>query len=210
MKCPLCLNTSVDEYDAIADILYLECSECKAVFKQSENFPTLEEEKKRYLLHENDTDDKAYQAFVTPIVNSVLKSIPKFAVGLDFGAGTGPVAAKLLEEKGYNVYLYDPFFHPNKDILNNSYDFIICCEVIEHFHKPNDEFRLLRKLLKPGGSLFCMTHLIPQKSIFRDWYYKNDPTHVIFYSEESVKWIQSNFDFSKATIDGRLIVFETI
>ena len=210
MKCPLCLNTSVDEYDAIAGIFYSRCINCETVFKQPESFPTPEEEKERYLLHDNDTNNLGYQDFVTPIVNSVLKSIPKFAEGLDFGAGTGPVAAKILEEKGYKVYLYDPFFYPNKEVLSTTYDFIICCEVIEHFHKPNDEFRLLRKLLRPGGSLFCMTHLLPPKSAFRDWYYKNDPTHVIFYSEGSVEWIQSNFNFSKATIDGRLIVFETI
>ena len=74
-------------------------------------------------------------------------------------------------------------------------DFIICCEVIEHFHSPSSEFALLRKLLKPGGSLLCMTHLLPKKTAFRNWYYKNDPTHVIFYSEENIQWIKSNFNF---------------
>ena len=210
MKCPLCLNTSLDEYETIASILYLQCVDCESVFKRPEDFPTPVEEKNRYLEHNNDVDNAGFQAFVSPIVNSVFKSIPKFAVGLDFGAGTGPVAAKLLEEKGYKVHLYDPFFHPNKDVLNTTYDFIICCEVIEHFHTPTNEFRLLRKLLKSGGSLFCMTDFLPHQSAFKNWYYKNDQTHVIFYSEKSVKWIQSNLGFSKVVIEDRLIVFETI
>jgi len=209
MKCPLCLNTSLDEYDAIAGIFYLQCIKCGSVFKRPEYFPTLAEERARYLLHENNPDNAGYQAFVMPLVNSVLKSVPNLAVGLDFGAGTGPVAAKILEKKGYKLTLYDPFFHPNKDALNTTYDFIICCEVIEHFHRPHEEFQLLRKLLKPGGTLFCMTYLLPNKSVFKDWYYKNDPTHVIFYAERSIKWIQSSFNFSEVKIDGRLIIFET-
>ena len=209
MNCPLCLNTSVDEFDNIAGIIFLQCVNCKSVFKHFENYPTPKAEKERYLEHNNDTSNKGYQTFVQPIVKSILKSKQNSAVGLDFGAGTGPVIAELLQAKGYNINLYDPFFYPNKGVLNNTYDFIICCEVMEHFHTPNNEFGLLRKLLKPGGTLFCMTHLLPKKIDFRRWYYKNDPTHVIFYSEENIKWIKSNFNFSEATIEDRLIVFET-
>ena len=209
MQCPLCLNTSLNEFDTIAGIIYLQCVSCKSVFKHFENYPSLEEEKERYLLHDNDITNVGYQAFVQPIVQHILKSKPNSAIGLDFGAGTGPVISEILKAEGYNISLYDPFFYPEKEVLNNTYDFIICCEVIEHFHSPNSEFGLLRKLLKPGGSLFCMTHLLPEKEDFRNWYYKNDPTHVIFYSEENIQWIKSNFYFSEVKIEDRLIVFET-
>jgi SAM-dependent methyltransferase len=209
MQCPLCLNTSLNEFDTIAGIIYLQCDNCKSVFKHFENYPTLESEKERYLLHDNDIANEGYQAFVQPIVMYILKSKANSAIGLDFGAGTGPVIAEILKVEGYNISLYDPFFYPEKEVLNNTYDFIICCEVIEHFHSPNSEFYLLRKLLKPGGSVFCMTHLLPKKEDFRSWYYKNDPTHVIFYSEENIQWIKSNFNFSEVKIEDRLIVFET-
>jgi len=209
IKCPLCLNTSLNEFDNLEGIIYLQCVNCKSVFKHFENFPSLKAEKERYLLHNNDIASKGYQAFVQPIVQGILKSKPNSAVGLDFGAGTGPVIAEMLRGKGYNISLYDPFFHPEVAVLNITYDFIICCEVIEHFHAPNNEFALLRKLLKPGGSLFCMTHLLPEKESFRNWYYKNDPTHVIFYSAENIQWIKSNFNFSEVKIEDRLIVFET-
>ena len=209
MQCPLCLNTSINEFDTIAGIIYLKCVRCKSVFKHFENYPTRKAEKERYLLHNNDITSEGYQAFVKPIVHKILKTKPKAAIGLDFGAGTGPVIAEILKAEGYNIALYDPFFYPEKEVLTNRYDFIICCEVIEHFHAPNNEFKLLRKILKPGGSLFCMTHLLPITAEFRSWYYKNDPTHVIFYSEENIHWIKSNFNFSEVQIEDRLITFET-
>jgi hypothetical protein len=177
------------------------------VFKDLSHFPSREKEKERYSLHENDVEDKNYQRFVAPIVDSILDSQPKKAQGLDFGAGSGPVIAKLLRDKNYSINLYDPFFYPNTVVLTSTYDFIICCEVMEHFHNPLQEFELLQKLLLPGGSLYCMTELLPKKEIFESWYYKNDPTHVVFYSEKNLNWIHENLGFTNITIDGRLILF---
>jgi cyclopropane fatty-acyl-phospholipid synthase-like methyltransferase len=144
---------------------------------------------------------------VQPIVQAILKAQPKAAVGLDFGAGTGPVIAQMLKKEGYDISLYDPFFYREKEVLNSTYDFIICCEVIEHFHDPATEFALLKKLLKPGGRLFCMTHLLTKKEDFKNWYYKNDFTHVIFYTPKTLQWIQKKVGFKHLSIDNRLIRF---
>jgi SAM-dependent methyltransferase len=165
-----------------------------------------EAEKQRYEAHNNDVEDPRYQKFVAPIVAAVQAHYTNNSTGLDFGAGTGPVITKMLEDDGYQIALWDPFFHPNATVLETHYDFIVCCEVIEHFHKPDEEFKQLYKLLKPGGRLFCKTDLLPDTS-FKDWYYITDPTHVIFYSEGSLRWIQENFGFSEVQIDGRLITF---
>jgi 2-polyprenyl-3-methyl-5-hydroxy-6-metoxy-1,4-benzoquinol methylase len=165
------------------------------------------EEKDRYLTHNNDVNDPRYQNFVSPLFTTVNSDFPKTAKGLDFGAGTGPVIAKMLSEKGYSVALYDPFFHPNTEVLEKQYDFIVCCEVMEHFHNPNKEFKLLERLLAPKGKLYCMTDLVPKNIKFSDWYYKNDNTHVVFYSERNLQWIQRHFGFSKLEVNSRLIVF---
>lgn len=210
MLCPLCSSAHLNEFETVAGIIYLQCVICKSVLKHPSNYPSRDAEKKRYLLHNNDISDEGYKSFVQPIVQAILKAQPKAAVGLDFGAGTGPVIAQILKSEGYDISLYDPFFYRKKEVLNSTYDFIICCEVIEHFHNPATEFALLRKLLKPGGSLFCMTHLLTDKEDFKNWYYKNDPTHVIFYSKENIQWIKSNFLFSQVKIEDRLIVFETL
>mgnify|MGYP003664122103 FL=1 len=52
-----------------------------------------------------------------------------------------------------------------------------------------------------------MTDLFSTTTNFENWNYKNDKTHVVFYSETTLKWIQQTFNFSEVKIDGRLIVF---
>jgi SAM-dependent methyltransferase len=207
MPCPLCCNTHIKAYCKHDGVQFLSCPSCELVFKDLSHLPSLEKEKERYLLHENDVEDKNYQRFVAPIVSSILDSHPKKARGLDFGAGSGPVIAKLLRDKNYSINLYDPFFYPDTTVLASTYDFIVCCEVMEHFHNPSQEFELLQKLLLPGGKLYCMTELLPKQEFFEAWYYKNDPTHVIFYSEKNLNWIKNHIGFTDITIDGRLILF---
>jgi SAM-dependent methyltransferase len=197
MSCPLCYSQSTTEYGNTNKVQFLLCGRCALVFKAPEFFPSEEQEKSRYLLHQNDVNDSAYQNFVSPLVEAIILNHSSNHHGLDFGAGTGPVIAKLLQDKDYTITLYDPFFHPNDEVLKDKYDFIICCEVMEHFHKPNKEFDLLRNLLKPNGSLYCMTQLFPTQEKFKNWNYKNDPTHVVFYSEESLNWIKVHFGFKE-------------
>ena len=90
-------------------------------------------------------------------------------------------------------------------MLSNKYDFIISCEVIEHFFNPNKEFRLLKNILKPGGIIFIMTEMLPHEEYLKDWYYIKDPTHVFFYSHKSLDWIKDHYSFSKILVDGRTI-----
>ncbi len=207
VSCILCHSSETKAIGAFQDITYYQCCNCRSVYKDPGVFLSPEAEKERYLLHQNDVGDIHYQKFVSPIIEGVLKHFNSTSTGLDFGAGTGPVITKLLLEKDYDINVYDPFFHPDRSVLNNEYDFIACCEVIEHFHDPLKEFKLLYKLLKPGGKLFCMTELLPEPENFEGWYYKKDPTHVIFYSEENLYWIKRNCSFSKVSIEGRLVVF---
>ncbi|MDC8003449.1 class I SAM-dependent methyltransferase [Aureisphaera galaxeae] len=204
MICPLCKNTNIHQREDVAQ--FLNCSHCGTVFKNPYHFLDLEQEKERYLLHENNVEDPNYQQFVAPIVTAVTQSFPPSSLGLDFGAGTGPVISKLLGDKGYIMKLWDPFFHPDASVLHETYDFIVCCEVIEHFHRPQKEFRLMHKLLRPKGMLFCMSETLPEDSEFSSWYYKNDPTHVVFYSEKNLKWIQEQLNFKNLEINGKLIV----
>ena len=127
--------------------------------------------------------------------------------GLDFGAGTGPVISKILQDNNFEIAQYDPFFHNHPELLKKRYDYIACCEVIEHFYNPRKEFQLLRNLLQPNGKLYCMTDIYDQTIDFEKWYYKNDPTHVFIYHKKTVEWIKDKFGFSDVTINDRLITF---
>jgi len=205
--CLLCQNPTALTKTILNGITFLKCDTCFVLFKHPQHFVTTAVEKKRYLKHVNDVTDRGYQKFVSPMVNAIFAKYSNTDIGLDFGAGTGPVVSKLLSEKGYITALYDPFFHPETTALQKKYDYIICCEVIEHFYDPNKEFQLLKNLLKDEGTLFCMTELVPEEIPFKDWHYKNDCTHVVFYTEKTTQWIKKKYGFTQATINGRLISF---
>ncbi|WP_321540387.1 methyltransferase domain-containing protein [Flavobacterium piscinae] len=74
-------------------------------------------------------------------MNRVLKDFSSKHSGLDFGSGTNSVIVKLLKDKNYNIVEYDPFFSNQPEVLEKRYDYITCCEVIEHFHHPFEEFK---------------------------------------------------------------------
>ncbi|NOR86200.1 MAG: methyltransferase, partial [Bacteroidales bacterium] len=69
------------------------------------------------------------------------------------------------------------------------------------------EFDLLKDLLENNGVLYCMTDIYDDSINFHTWYYKNDPTHVFIYKQETIEWIKNNIGFSNVTIEGRLISF---
>jgi SAM-dependent methyltransferase len=204
--CGLC-HGEADLFFETRDKKYYRCGQCSAIFLDPACYVSKENEKKRYEEHNNNVDDPGYRKFVEPIVSLIRERFNIKHKGLDFGSGTGPVIAKLLREKGYDVELYDPFFCDNPKALEKKYDFIICCEVIEHFHFPAKEFKLLKSLLSPGGMLFCMTDLYSEKTDFKNWYYKNDPTHVFFYHQSTLARIKSLSGFSSVENAGRITQF---
>ena len=184
------------------------CDRCNGIFRSRAFYLSPAEEKKRYETHNNDVHDPRYQQFVSPITNAVLTWYAPRSTGLDFGAGTGPVITKVLRDHGYDIREYDPFFCNKSQLLAETYDYIVCCEVLEHFREPAQEFRLLRGLLKKNGRLLCMTLLYDHDIDFGAWYYKNDPTHLFFYQQATLNWIQAEFGFTSVQLDGRLICFQ--
>ena len=203
-RCPLCHENGEIFYQNKEQLFY-NCINCYGIFmaRESRLGPALE--KQRYELHNNDINDAKYQNFVTPITAAILRNNTTQHSGLDFGAGTGPVISKVLKDNHYKIEMYDPFFHNKTSLLNKKYDYIACCEVMEHFYNPEKEFEMLHNLLLPKGVLYCMTELYKDTIDFSTWHYKNDPTHVFLYRKETLDWIKSKFGFRKVHIENRLI-----
>jgi len=172
------------------------------------NYVDSSTEQARYEEHHNDPNDPGYQKFVSPITEYILDHFNKESLGLDFGSGTGPVISKVLTDHGYLISKYDPFFSPDTSVLQKKYDFIACCEVIEHFHQPEKEFNLLYKLLRPNGILLCMTRLYNKSIPFKNWYYRRDPTHVFIYQSKTISYITNQFGFKNGQVNERLIILE--
>ncbi len=204
-SCPLC-DGKGDFFQKHEGRFFYLCRKCCGVFLDRKHYPDLDAEKKRYMEHNNDVEDIRYQEFVSPIVQSVLFDFTPQHQGMDFGAGTGPVISKLLQDKGYDIVQYDPFFYDEPQLLQKKYDYIACCEVIEHFHYPYREFNRLKNLLEPRGRLYCMTEMFYPEMDFQRWYYKTDPTHVFFYQKKTFSWIKEHVGFNDFQIKGRLII----
>jgi hypothetical protein len=203
IKCPLCFNQTPEFY---ADIqTYYRCPHCDGIFVDENDLIRKDIEKRVYEQHNIDTKDEGYRKFVSPITESIVDAYRDDADGLDFGAGRSAIISAVLEEKGYVVKNYDPFFHDNKALLENRYEFISACEVVEHFHKPNKEFHLLKNMLTQNGKIYIMTDLYDGRE-FGSWYYKNDPTHVFFYTAKTFEFIKEEFGFKGVEIKGRLVI----
>jgi hypothetical protein len=204
--CPLC-NSSSDIFYQNNKQLYYKCNNCFGIYVDKNTRPGWEDEKSRYEEHNNDVNDKKYQNFVSNITSAVMKDFTQNDKGLDFGAGTGPVISKILKDNNFSIAQYDPFFHNDPNLLKEKYNYIACCEVIEHFHNPKKEFNLLRKMLQQNGKLYCMTDIYDESINFHKWYYKNDVTHVFIYHKKTILWIKEALGFLDVTIEGRLITW---
>ena len=199
--CPLCNGTSKAFYK---DEFY-ECSNCKGIFRPSEKLLDKEKEKERYESHTNDSDDLGYQKFVYPITSNILIEHKKNDLGLDFGCGKDSPIVKILRQNEYKIFEYDPYFFDDKKLLEQKYDYIACCEVIEHFYNPKKEFKLLYELLKNDGILYLMTGIYSDNIDFSKWWYKNDLTHVFIFQEKTFEWIKKEFEFKDIKIEKNFI-----
>lgn len=202
--CPLCFFPA----KKIKNDGYHICRRCGSIFLNKKKRLSFEAEKARYETHNNDIQDERYRKFVSPISSAILQEQRSDGIGLDFGSGTGPVISAILKEKGYETFQYDPFFADDKKLLKKEYDYIVCCEVAEHFRNPRKEFQVLKKLLKPGGSLYLMTDIYNTSIDFQNWHYRNDHTHIFIYHQKTFHYILKKFKFKTLKISGRLIVLK--
>lgn len=187
--CRVCREGELRDFATIDQRRYEQCPACHATLVAVEDLPSAETELQHYLHHENDIHDPGYRKFVSKLVEPLASRLEAGAVGLDYGCGTGPVAAAMLRERGFGVELFDPFFAPDESPLARTYDFILCSEVVEHFHWPAEEFDKLEQLLRSGGTLAIMTCFQAGDEAFASWHYRRDPTHVAFYREETLRHV---------------------
>ena len=104
--------------------------------------------------------------------------------------------------------LYDPFFFPDESYKNKKYDFVTCSEAAEHFFNPLEELQKIDKILKKGGWFGMMTNFYDDSILFEDWYYRKDPTHVVFYSLETVSTIAAMMTWSWEIPSQNVVLFQ--
>lgn len=192
MRCILCNSKIAKEIKIEKNYYY--CGNCEVIFVDQEEILSPAEEIKRYRMHDNTHDNKGYVNMFRKFITEVIKPYQgKINSVLDFGCGPGPVLADMLEDMGFKVDIYDPYFYKQKIYQGKKYDLITSTEVFEHLKDPVSIIETLITHLKEGGYLAVMTSYHPGPEDLKEWYYIWDPTHIIFYNSTTVRWIADYF-----------------
>lgn len=207
-SCPLCLASDSQPFSRDRRRDYWQCSECQLVFVPSDQRLTIAQEKAEYDLHQNTPDDEGYRQFLSRLVTPLQARLEGGETGLDFGCGPGPALSVMMAEAGWPMDVYDPFYAPNEDCLARSYDFITATEVVEHIHNPAHWLAHLWSMILPGGSLGIMTKQVIDQAAFANWHYKNDLTHVCFFSRETFFYLASQWGARLEFVGDDVIFFK--
>lgn len=193
--CPLCESERIRQLVVVDSKIYWRCDVCHLTFLSSDAYLSPADELARYLLHENSPEDCRYRDFLSRLTNYLIPKLKPGAKGLDFGSGPGPTLSVMLEEVGFAMDIYDPYFAPDAAPLGRTYDFITCTETVEHFRHPAEEFHRFDQMLRHSGWLGIMTEMLESDEGFANWWYHTEPTHVCFYKQETMAWIAARYDW---------------
>ncbi|NKB25157.1 MAG: methyltransferase domain-containing protein [Kiritimatiellae bacterium] len=206
--CPLCKTDRAHDYFSDQTRDYYRCQICQLIFVLPSQFLSANDEKARYDLHNNSSDDPKYRQFLSRTFNRIQTCIPPGSHGLDFGSGPGPTLSVMFEQAGHRMEIYDPYYAKDPSVLQRQYDFITATEVLEHIHNPAADLNRLWTCLKPGAILGIMTKSVFDKNRFSRWHYKDDPTHVCFYSMSTFKWLACQWQADLTIADKDVILIE--
>ena len=209
MHCLVCSSQDITSFETSNDFKqHWYCNNCEVRFLDPTHYLSSDNEKERYEEHNNVIQDEGYRTFLSKVTNPLEKHLQKNDFGLDYGCGHGPALADILKKKGFKMDLYDPYFYPDKTVFKNKYEFITCTEAAEHFYNPLEEFNKMDEILKKGGILAVMTSLFDNSINFENWYYRRDPTHVLFYSEKTFHVVAEQRNWSCWLEDKNVIFFK--
>ncbi len=206
MICSFCKQPMVAWYDQQFKVTYHHCPTCGFIQLDPADRVEAADEFAQYELHENSIEDEGYVDFLNRAIDG---GIGKFMDGgrlLDFGSGPEPVLAELLRRRGYEVTLYDLFYHDVPSAFEKTYAGIVTTEVVEHLADPPAVFKRLAACLDKGGYLSLMTLFAPEeRDVFLDWHYRRDPTHIAFYTPETFRYFESLYGLRLIDHDGKRV-----
>ena len=184
--CRICGGHTHPLVDDELDVTYDVCQTCGFIYKQPLYHLGLDAEKSRYLSHHNADDNVSYVTYLQAFIETSIHPLQGIQTILDFGSGPNPVLRRLLEQDGYVVADYDPFFHDDKSYRDNHYDLIVLTEVLEHIHHPLSAMEHLVDLLNDQGRILIMTQFrTMNETAFLNWWYRRDTTHVGFFNDKT-------------------------
>jgi len=210
IECPLCAHEA-RAFHRDLQREFFQCLECDLVFVPPQFHLSLEVEKARYDHHQNDPADANYRKFLSRLFQPLEKKLTDGARGLDFGCGPGPTLSVMFEEAGYPCSIYDLHYANDPSVFEEQYDFLTCSETMEHLYQPREEFERFLKLVKPGGWIGIMTQLHDEAPVpFDRWFYKDDETHVCFFSRKTFQTLEKTYDLRLEFHSDSVILFQAL
>lgn len=216
-KCGLCGHTQASLYHThtqrpLHGRRYWRCAQCQLVQVEVTERLNPQAEKALYDLHQNDPEDVGYQRFLAqltqPLHQLLLAQHQPCATGLDFGAGPGPAIPQMLAALGHHCMVYDLYYANDPRKLDRTYDFICATEVFEHLAHPAAVLEQLLACLRPQGFLGVMMQRPDEQPDFAHWGYLNDPTHISFYTNPALCFIESNWPLTEVFRSNNVIIWQ--
>jgi len=207
-KCPLCQSFQLVHHvwPGKKSQLYkmpnelFHCLNCDLHFKNSAHFLSSIDELKRYDTHVSGND--GHLQFLNQMLDASQLQLPAEFLKrdlqiLDFGCGKNPHLAHEITKRGFmDVEFWDPFYFPEKKwSVEKKFDLIFVCEVAEHFNHPLTAWLEINQLLKKQARVVVKSMLITDGLDLQFWWYKNDPTHVVFYSPKNFEYLAQMFEW---------------
>jgi len=205
--CPLCHNEKIELFCVDKHRSYYRCVNCELVFVAAGDFFTSAQEKLVYDQHQNSPEDVAYRRFLSRLFEPMQQLIAPHSRGLDFGSGPGPTLSVMFTEAGHTRDIYDRFYARDHKVWEREYAFISASEVVEHLHRPAFELERLWNHLQHGGILGIMTKMVLDVQAFSRWHYKNDPTHVTFFSPPTFRWLAAHWGAAVQFVGADVVIF---
>lgn len=206
MPCRLCAEPVVSLSSEPPLDGYERCERCGYVQLRRELLPAPEAERARYLLHRNDPAEPGYRAWLGAFMDAIRPYLRDGVEILDFGSGPVPALGSLAAERGYGYRPYDPYFAPDGAWRSRRWEAIAVHEVAEHLAEPAVIFAELAAALAPGGILALRTRFQPAGlEGFARWRYRQDSTHVGFFTPSCLSRAMDRLGLEHAHDDGREI-----
>lgn len=183
--CPLCATPTAPHHRSKTRE-FLRCPRCELVHVPERFQLDVEQERAVYDLHDNHPEDAGYQRFLRRAVDPLLALLQPGASGLDFGCGPGPTVSTLLRRAGHHCADYDPLYRNDPALLEQTYDFVISTEVVEHLRSPAPT---LQRVFDLAPIVVLMTKRTTTAAAFATWHYHHDPTHIVFYADATMRWL---------------------
>ncbi len=204
--CKICGSETRELYDTQMKDCYHVCPVCQYIFLDNGGYVSGEDEKERYLEHNNSYENQGYRTFLEDFLEqAVFPYGENFVRALDFGSGPEPVLSRIMREKyGIKTDIYDLHFSPERVHIDKKYDLIVATEVLEHLKDPVEILKELSACLYKGGLLSVMTLFhYNNDEAFLGWHYRRDKTHIGFFTAKTLEVLGRKANLSLIHTDGK-------